>query len=83
MDIEKEITSLKERNRRVEIDKAWETSLFRVVTIAVLIYVTICIIFFFINISNPLLNAIIPPIGYILSTLSLPIVKNWWLGRNN
>ena len=35
MEIEKEIELINERNRKVELDKAWETSAFRVIFIVV------------------------------------------------
>jgi len=79
MEIEKEIELLKQRNQRVEADKAWETSIIRVLTIALLIYVIVVIVFYAIKITQPFLNAIIPPLGYILSTQSLPFIKHWWI----
>lgn len=79
MDIEKEITFLKQRNERVEANKAWETSAFRTVIIALLIYVVVSVVFYVTNVSRPLISAIIPPIGYIFSMQSLPFVKHWWI----
>lgn len=79
MEIEKEIELLKQRNQRVEADKAWERSTFRTTTIAFLIYITATVVFYTINISRPFLNAVIPPIGYILSVQSLPSIKRWWI----
>jgi hypothetical protein len=79
MEIEKEIMLLKQRNERVEADKAWEKSYFRVVSIALLTYITVSCALYLMHVSVPLLNALIPPIGYILSTQSLPFIKRWWL----
>lgn len=45
MKIEREIELLQERNRKVEADKAWETSTFRVVTIACITYAIIASVF--------------------------------------
>lgn len=39
MNIQKEINQIKERNKKVEADKAWETSLSRKILIAILIYI--------------------------------------------
>ena len=40
-DLEKEIELIKERNKRVETDKAWETSWTRKICIAVLTYLVV------------------------------------------
>jgi membrane protease YdiL (CAAX protease family) len=77
--IEKELTLIKERNVRVEAEKAWETSIFRKATIAVITYVLATFILYFIGVQNFFLSALIPTIGYILSTLSLPFIKRWWI----
>ena len=42
-DLEKEIEKIKQRNRKVEIDKAWETSYVRKISIAVLTYMIVVI----------------------------------------
>lgn len=77
--IKKDIREIKERNERVEKDKAWETSLFRKVIIAILTYIVIVIFFFFAKLPNPFINAIIPTIGFVLSTLSIPFFKKIWI----
>lgn len=74
-----EINTIKERNRRVEKDKAWEVSWTRRGFIAMITYIIASIIFVLLKSDIPLLNAFIPTVGYILSTLSLPFVKKWWL----
>ena len=70
---------LKERNRRVEREKAWEVSWTRKVMIVFLTYIVIAIFFMFVGTVEPLLDAIVPSIAFILSTLSAPFIKQWWL----
>jgi len=77
--MEKEINAIKERNKRVEADKAWETSITRRTIITVLTYFIIVIFLIIINIPNPWLNALVPTAGFMLSTLTLSVVKDWWL----
>lgn len=77
--IEAELRLIGERNLRVEADKAWETSLFRVLTIAGITYVVASSVMYLIGTTNYSLGALIPVIGYLLSTQSLPVVKEWWL----
>ncbi|MDO8517650.1 MAG: hypothetical protein Q7S33_06010 [Nanoarchaeota archaeon] len=75
----KEIETIKERNKRVERDKAWETSKTRRIIIALMTYIVIVIFLWSINVSRPLLNAIVPTIGFIISTLTLPFFKQFWI----
>jgi len=77
--IKKDIEEIKERNIRVEADKKWETSLARKILVAVLTYIVIVIFFIFANYAKPFLNAIVPTLGFILSTASIPFFKKLWL----
>ena len=77
--LQQEINSLKERNKRVEANKAWETSLFRKILISVLTYATIVIFFYAASLPKPFINSIVPTTGFVLSTLSLPYFKKIWL----
>lgn len=79
--LEKEIELIKRRNKKVEADKAWETSLFRILLITFIIYLIVVIALRFIGVSNSLLNALIPSLGYFLSTQSFPFIKKWWVER--
>jgi len=47
MDFEKEIRKIQERNKKVDSDKAWETSLSRKIIIAILTYFVIVLFFYF------------------------------------
>ncbi len=76
--LEKEIAELKQRNKRVELDKQWETSRERKAIIAILTYFVIVIFMWSVGISNPFTNAIVPTIGFVLSTLSLSFFKDQW-----
>ena len=75
----KEIDLIKERNRRVELDKAWETSYTRKLIIAVLTYLVIVLFFYFASLPKPFINSIVPTLGFLLSTLTLSFFKNIWM----
>jgi len=77
--IKAEINEIKERNKRVESDKAWETSFTRKILIAVLTYIIVVIFFYFANLPKPFVNAIIPALAFIISNLSISLFKKWWL----
>jgi hypothetical protein len=79
MDLEKEINLIKERNKRVETDKAWETSWERLLLISGILYITALIFMIIIGVQNVLLAALVPILGFAISNQSLPVVKRWWL----
>ncbi|MEW6035806.1 MAG: hypothetical protein AB1529_04280 [Candidatus Micrarchaeota archaeon] len=82
--LEAEIAAIKQRNARVEADKAWETSLARKAIIAAGTYSFSALLLLSINAENALLAALVPSAGFILSTLTLPVLKGWWLaGRKS
>ncbi len=77
--LEKEINEIKERNKRVELDKKWETSLTRRLCICVLTYVVVVLYSYIISkTSNIWLSSLVPVIGFTLSTLSLKGIRLIW-----
>lgn len=79
MKIEEEINNIKERNKRVELDKKWETSLTRKIFIMVLTYIVVIIYSYLVrNYDNIFLSSLVPVIGFTLSTLSLKVVRKIW-----
>ena len=81
--LEKKVSNLEERNKRVEIDKKWETSWFRRIIIAILTYFVIFLFFVFASLPRPFVNSIVPTAGFVLSTLSLPIFRKVWVRFRN
>ncbi len=79
MNIEKEIEEIKQRNKRVEADKSWESSYFRRILLTTFTYLAIAIYLEIINIPRPWLNAIVPAVAFMLSTLTLPLFKKVWM----
>ncbi len=80
-ELEKEIDKIKSRNKKVEAEKAWETSLERKMSILVLTYMIISLVMLFLGFDKPFLNAIIPTCWYILSTLSVWLLKRKYIER--
>lgn len=74
---------IQERNARVEADKAWETSKTRRASIALVTYLVAGLYMSALSANLPWLNALIPVGGYLLSTLSLPKIKQAWLQKHN
>lgn len=83
MDLEKEIKKIQERNKRVELDKAWETSWTRRICIMILTYIVVIIYSYVIRkFDNIFLSSLVPVIGFTLSTLSLKLVRKIWENKN-
>lgn len=82
-ELSNEIELIKERNKRVEKDKKWETSCTRRICIMILTY-TVVVLYTFITrkINNVFLSSLVPVIGFTLSTLSLSVVREFWDKRN-
>lgn len=76
--LRQEIDAIKQRNAQVELDKKWETSFTRRILLIIFTYLAIAIYFYFIDIPRPWLNAVVPALGFLLSTLSLPFFKKLW-----
>ena len=79
MTVDQDIAEIKARNKKVEIDKEWETSHTRKICILVITYALATIVMIFIGVSNPFFHAVIPTLGFFLSTLSLSFIKKYWI----
>jgi hypothetical protein len=77
--LHQELRRIKERNARVEVDKAWETSVFRKVIIAAFTYFVMVVFFYSAELPRPWVNSIVPSLAFIISTLSMPFFKRLWL----
>lgn len=76
--LETRIQKIEDRNKKVEADKAWETSFTRKFLLIMFTYIAIGLYMNAVNIDRPWLNAIVPATGFLLSTLTLPFFKEVW-----
>lgn len=77
-ELENRINKIESRNKSVERDKAWETSTTRKILVAIFTYIAIALYLKFIVRIDPWVNAIVPSVGFLLSTLTLPYFKKMW-----
>jgi peptidoglycan/LPS O-acetylase OafA/YrhL len=77
-DLEQRVEAIEARNEKVEQDKAWEVSWTRRISIAALTYGVIVVYLFVINNNSPWINAAVPVVGFMLSTLAMSRVKAIW-----
>jgi len=80
-ELEKRISNIEKRNKKVEGDKAWETSTLRKALIMILSYIFAVLYLKIADTTNPYFGAVVPTVGFILSTQSLNIIKKRWLSR--
>lgn len=78
-DIERRIEAIERRNSKVEADKDWEGSWFRKILVALFTYLSIALYFQYILQADPWLNAIVPTVGFLLSTLTFSYFKALWV----
>lgn len=76
--LEQRVSAIEQRNRKVELDKRWESSWTRRLLIILFTYILLGSYMWAIGVTQPLLNAVIPTIGFTLSTLSLPVFRKMW-----
>ncbi len=79
--IEDRLVVIEARNKKVEADKAWETSWTRRLSIMALTYVVVVAYLYFVVHIDPWVNALVPVIGFLLSTLTIEFIKKHWLTR--
>ena len=77
--LEQEIQRIQARNQKVEMDKAWERSSLRRITLAALTYIVVVLFFCMTQSPHPFINALVPTLGFILSTLSVSLLKTMWI----
>ncbi len=75
MNIEEEINLIRCRNRKAEADKAWEISNMRKIAVALTAYFVMICVMYVLKMENLFIGAIIPTLGFILSTVSADLVK--------
>lgn len=78
-ELEQRIAKIEKRNKRVETDKAWETSWTRRICIMILTYLVVVAYSYIIReCDNILLSSLVPVLGFLLSTLSVKAVRRLW-----
>lgn len=77
MKLEERVKKIEQRNKRVEQDKAWETSWTIRICIMVLTYIIFVIYSYIIKkFDNVFLSSLVPVIGF---TLSISLIRKIWV----
>lgn len=80
-ELQEKISKIEDRNRRVEGDKLWETCWLRKILIILFTFVFASAYLYVANTTNPLLGAIVPCVGFFLSTITIKPIKKYYLKR--
>lgn len=79
--LEERLKAIEDRNSAVEMDKAWETSWTRRLSIAGLTYLVVVAYLHFVIKIDPWLNALVPVAGFLISTLTISFLKRLWVSN--
>ena len=79
--LEKRILELEERNKRVAMDKAWEVSWARRGILMLFTYLAIGSYLYVIEVPSPWINAVVPTVAFMISTMTMPFFKRKWIER--
>lgn len=79
--LEGRVAALEARNKRVEADKAWETSWTRTFLLMAISFMVVWCYLRYIAHDTPWKDAILAALGISVSTLTIQIAKNKWLQR--
>jgi putative acetyltransferase len=74
-----DIIALKEHNKKVEADKAWEISWTRRAIVGGTTYIIVAAWLAMLGVNHHLLHAFVPVLAYILTIVMLPMLKNYWI----
>ncbi len=77
-EIERRLEKIEARNKRVELDKRWETSWTRRLTIGGLTYMVTFLFLVLLPVDMPAISAFVALIGYVLSNLAVGSMRKIW-----
>jgi len=76
-----DIIALKARNKKVEADKAWETSWTRRGIIGGVTYIIVAFWLAIIGVNHNLIHALVPVASYLAAMALLPMLKQYWIEK--
>lgn len=79
-ELQQAVAELKQRNERKDFEKRWEVGPARTLLIIALTYGCLFCYMWLVNMEAALLSAVVPTVGYALSTLAFPGARDRWGG---
>jgi putative acetyltransferase len=73
--------ALKERNKKIEADKAWEISWTRRAIVGGTTYIIVAAWLAMLGVNHHLLHAFVPVLAYVLTIVMLPMLKQYWIDK--
>jgi hypothetical protein len=74
-----QLAEIQARNERVEREKAWETSWTRRLVISGATWIAAWLWLLGLGVEHAARQALVPALAYVVSTLSLPFLRRWWI----
>ena len=81
--LESRVARIEARNKNVELDKAWEVSWTRRLLLTLFTYLALGLYMWAIDIPRPFLNSIVPAVGFMISTFTMPWLKAKWIEKKS
>ncbi|MEK7619479.1 MAG: hypothetical protein AAB416_04590 [Patescibacteria group bacterium] len=81
--LESRVARIEARNKNVELDKAWEGSWTRRLLLTLFTYLALGLYMWAIDIPRPFLNSIVPAVGFMISTFTMPWLKAKWIEKKS
>ncbi|MDQ6984758.1 MAG: hypothetical protein Q9M91_05960 [Candidatus Dojkabacteria bacterium] len=80
-DLEEKIEKLGLLSRYSTLQRQWDKSLVKLLTMIVTTYIFVAVVMYFSDVSDFLFAALIPALTFVASTAALPFVKRFWVKR--
>ena len=80
--LEERVSRIEQRNKSVELDKAWEVSISRRIILFGFTYVVVALFFVQVHIEHPWTTALEPALAFLVSTLTMPYLRTLWVRWN-
>jgi hypothetical protein len=77
--LKEEVNGINKRNAEKDVNKEFEASWTRVIVIMLITYLALWAYMSFLKVKDPYLNAVVPTVGFNLSTWSLVPIKYYWM----
>jgi len=77
--LEEQVQKLILLEKYIALQKKWDQSRIRITLNASGVYLVTVIFMHVLAIENPAVSALIPVFGYVITTISLPLVKKLWI----
>ncbi len=77
--LKKELDTLHDDIRTLKIQQDWNTSVLKHGLVIFMNYLIMLILMYILNIESPFISALLPTLGYAITSISLNSIKKYWI----